>query len=190
MENTLFLDFRSMHCEEQLLSFHVYRVGGFLGDDKIIKAQDKITDMYYLKGSRGDTQWQFTLHADGPSGALICRVSSAYTGPPMICGLFPGPMLVNITSERRPIHMERRRGTPEGTQWFRGPDNREYHWRTRMHLWRNEMQCLDTEGEIMATYRATAMAISKDGELHIYPSGRFMTDLLVATSLAIRTPDH
>ena len=95
---------------------------------------------YYLKGSRGDTQWQFTLHADGPNGALICRVSSAYTGPPMTSDLFPGPILVNITSERRPIHIERRRGTPEGTQWFRGPDNREYHWRTRMHLWRNEMQ--------------------------------------------------
>lgn len=44
-EHTLSLDFRSMHSAEQLLSFHVYRVGGFLGDDKIIKAQDKITNM-------------------------------------------------------------------------------------------------------------------------------------------------
>lgn len=39
------LDFRFMYSAEQLLSFHVYRVGGFLGDNKIIKAQDKITDM-------------------------------------------------------------------------------------------------------------------------------------------------
>ena len=30
-------------------------------------------------------------------------------------------------------------------------------------------QCLDTKGDIVASYRATAMAISKDGELRIYP---------------------
>lgn len=59
-----------------------------------------------------------------------------------------------------------------------------------MRVWRNEMQvrsdgpkcimctsqiahpffqCLDAEGKPVATYRATAMAISKDGELRIYP---------------------
>lgn len=93
---------------------------------------------YYLKGSRGVTQWEFALHADGPNGALICRVSSGYIGPP-INGI-PGPMQVNIISRRRPISIERRRGTPEGTHWFRGPDDGEYHWRSSTHLWRNEMQ--------------------------------------------------
>lgn len=39
------LDLCSMHSAEQVLSFHVYRVGGFLGDNKIVKAQDKITVM-------------------------------------------------------------------------------------------------------------------------------------------------
>ncbi|KAF8448790.1 hypothetical protein L210DRAFT_3523131 [Boletus edulis BED1] len=179
-----------MRSAEQVLSLHVYRIGGFLGDDRIIKAQDKITDMYYLKGSRGDTQWQFTLHADGPNGAIICRVSSGYIGPPLICDVSPGSILVDITSERRPFHLERRRGTPEGTRWFRGPDDKDYHWRFSTHLWRDDMQCLNAEGEIMATYRATAMAISKDGELCIYPSGQFMINLLVATSLAMRTPNH
>lgn len=95
---------------------------------------------YYLKGSRGDTQWQFTLHADGPNGALICRVSSGYVGPPIIGEISLGPILVNITSERRPIHIERRRSTPECTQWFRAPDDREYHWRSSTHPWRNDMQ--------------------------------------------------
>lgn len=33
----------SMESAQQALSFHVYRVGGFLGDDKIVKAQDKVT---------------------------------------------------------------------------------------------------------------------------------------------------
>ncbi|KAF8141394.1 hypothetical protein EV363DRAFT_1307967 [Boletus edulis] len=166
-----------MRSAEQVLSLHVYRIGGFLGDDRIIKAQDKITDM---RGAEVTTQWQFTLHADGPNGAIICRVSSGYIGPPLICDVSPGSIL------RRPFHLERRRGTPEGTRWFRGPDDKDYHWRFSTHLWRDDMQCLNAEGEIMATYRATAMAISKDGEA----SGQFMINLLVATSLAMRTPNH
>lgn len=175
---------------EQPSSFHVYRIGGLLGDDKVVKARDKTTSLYYLKGSRDATQWKFSLHADGPDGALICRVCSAYVGPPTLCGLPPGPILITMVSERRSIPMERRRGTPEGTRWFRGPDHREYRWESNSHLWRNEMQCFDTQGEVVATYRTTAMAMSKDGELLIYPTGQFMIDLLVVTSLAIRTPNN
>ncbi|KIJ21040.1 hypothetical protein PAXINDRAFT_125668, partial [Paxillus involutus ATCC 200175] len=125
---------------EQPSSFHVYRIGGLLGDDKVVKARDKTTSLYYLKGSRDATQWKFSLHADGPDGALICRVCSAYVGPPTLCGLPPGPILITMVSERRSIPMERRRGTPEGTRWFRGPDHREYRWESNSHLWRNEMQ--------------------------------------------------
>ncbi|KAF9224132.1 hypothetical protein BS17DRAFT_780523 [Gyrodon lividus] len=125
---------------EQPLSLHVYRIGGLLGDDKIVKAEDKTTTLYYLKGSRDVTQWKFALHADGPDGALICRVCSAYVGPPTICGLPPGAIQITVASERRSISMERRRGTPDGTHWFRGPDAREYHWQSNSYLWRNEMQ--------------------------------------------------
>ena len=96
--------------------------------------------------------------------------------------------MVNFTSEQHSVSLEKRRGTPHGTQWFRGPDNMDYHWRCITHFWRNEMkvrllllqvnsftyqaffpQCLDTKGDVVATYRATTMALSKDGELRIYP---------------------
>ena len=72
-------------------------------------------------------------------------------------------MLVNITSERRPIHIERGgttcrrlRAVPKWILWKRS---------RAVSLF---FQCLDTEGEIVATYRATAMTISKDGELTRY----------------------
>lgn len=51
------------------------------------------------------------------------------------------------------------------------------------------MQCSDTKGVVVATYRITMMAVSKDGELRINPPGRFMVDFLVATALAMRTPN-
>ncbi|KIJ65431.1 hypothetical protein HYDPIDRAFT_87932 [Hydnomerulius pinastri MD-312] len=176
-----------MATAEPASSLHVYRIGGLLGDDKIVKAEDRSTSLYYLKGQRDDAQWQFALHAGGPDGALICRVHSAYTGPPLTP---PGPIVIIMTSERRPFRMERRRGMPESVYWFRGPDDKEYHWQSQCHLWRNEMQCLDAQGEVVATYRVTTMAMSKDGELRVNPSGQFMIDLLVATSLAMRTPNH
>ncbi|KAH7890956.1 hypothetical protein F5I97DRAFT_1923456 [Phlebopus sp. FC_14] len=170
-------------------SFHVYRLGGLIGDDKIVKAEDRTTNLYYLKNSRSANQWQFALHAEGPDGPLICRVTSPYVGP-LTLGSAPDPIVISMTADRRLVRMERRRGAFDGTHWFKGPDDNEYRWHPRSHLWRDEMRCLSAHGDVVATYRVTTMAVSKDGELRINPSGRFMDNLLVATCLAMRTPSH
>ncbi|KAG6334901.1 hypothetical protein ID866_4195 [Astraeus odoratus] len=92
-----------------------------------------------------------------------------------------------MTSEHRVVQLHRESG---GKRSFRGPDDRMYHWRSSSGLLRNEMVCVDAHGVVVATYRITMMAVSKDGELRINPPGQFMADLLVATALAIRTPSH
>ncbi|KAF9224130.1 hypothetical protein BS17DRAFT_830430 [Gyrodon lividus] len=164
-------------------------IGSLWNEDKIIKGENRITNRYYLKGTRDAAKWQFTLHAEAPNGALICHVKSPYVGPPMT-GTDPGPITIIMASERRPIHIRRRSGTSDGTYSFKGPDDRVYRWQSNSGLWRHKMKCLDPKNQVVATYRVTIMAVSKDGELCVNPSGQFMVDLLVATCLAIRTPDH
>ncbi|KIK12523.1 hypothetical protein PISMIDRAFT_18671 [Pisolithus microcarpus 441] len=77
-----------------------------------------------------------------------------------------------------------------GDRSFTGPDGKTYHWKSNAGLLRNEMQCSDMNGVVVATYRITMMAVSKDGELRINPLGQFMVDFLVATALAMRTPNY
>ncbi|KAF9233862.1 hypothetical protein BU15DRAFT_53384 [Melanogaster broomeanus] len=167
------------------LCFHVYRTGGLWGEDKIVKGEDRVTHRYYLKVTRNLARWQSTLHAEGPNGILVCDVKSPYVGPPM-APTDRGPTIISMASERRPIHISR---GPGGTCSFRGLDDEEYRWH---HICNPLLasQCLDQHNQVVASYRVTLMAISKDGELCVHPSGQFMVDLLVATCLAVRTPEH
>ncbi|KAI6164515.1 hypothetical protein EDD17DRAFT_1560786 [Pisolithus thermaeus] len=149
-------------------SFHVYRVGGLLGDDKVIKADDRTTLLYYLKGTRTSTQWQ--------TGIAVCHVSS-----PCLAQCTVGYAFGPIVQFQLPT---------SGDRSFKGPDGKTYHWKSNAGLLRSEMQCSDTKGVVVATYRITMMAVSKDGELRINPPGQFMVDFLVATALAMRTPNY
>ncbi|KAH7920903.1 hypothetical protein BV22DRAFT_1039262 [Leucogyrophana mollusca] len=170
------------------ISLHVYRRGGLLSDQRIVKAEDKVTMLYYTRCSRNSLQWKFALFADGPDGTLVCEVDSTYTGN-MPDGIGVNQIVVRMAPEKRPIPMQRRHGL-DGTHWFKGPDHKEYRWKSVSYRWKNDMQCLDNQNGVVATYRVTSLAVSKDGELCVYPSGQFMIDLLVATSLAMRTPNH
>jgi len=180
--------------ESRPLCFHIYRVGGFWGDDKIIKADDRRTPRYYLKSTRLITSWQFALHVGGePNGVPICHVKSPYLGPPMVA-TDPGPISITWTAraigtdnstdpltddERRErhhrqtetVHVHRQNGSlraPGGTYSFRGPDDEEHRWRLRPRSWGSKMECLDSRDRIVATYRITLFALSKDGELRIH----------------------
>ncbi|KIK91023.1 hypothetical protein PAXRUDRAFT_831188 [Paxillus rubicundulus Ve08.2h10] len=171
------------------LCFHIYRIGGLWAEDKIVKDEDRITNRYFLRGARSLANWQFTLHAGSSSGALVCRVNSPYIGPPLM-QTDPGPIIITMASERRPTYIHRESGATDGTHLFKGPDDKEYRWRPTSGLWRHKLQCLDPQNQVVATYRVTILAISKDGELCVNPRGHFMIDLLMATCLAMRTPDH
>lgn len=167
-------------------SFHVYRVGGLLGDDKVIKADDRTTLLYYLKGTRTSTQWQFTLCAGSQTGSAICHVSSPCLAQCTVA-YASGPIVITILSTPRQVQFQ----LPScGDRSFTGPDGKTYHWKSNAGLLRNEMQCSDMNGVVVATYRITMMAVSKDGELRINPLGQFMVDFLVATALAMRTPNY
>ncbi|KAI6149618.1 hypothetical protein BKA82DRAFT_4131374 [Pisolithus tinctorius] len=166
-------------------SFHVYRVGGLLGDDKVIKADDRATILYYLKGSRTSNQWQFGLHAGGQTGIAVCHVSSPCLAQ-CTTDYAPGHIVITMLSTPRQAQFQL---PSKGDRSFKGPDGRTYRWKSNAGLLRNEMQCSDTKGVVVATYRITMMAVSKDGELRINPPGRFMVDFLVATALAMRTPN-
>lgn len=167
-------------------SFHVYRVGGLLGDDKVIKADDRTTLLYYLKGTRTSTQWQFTLYAGSQAGIAVCHVSSPCLAQCAVGYAF-GPIVITIFSTPRQVQFQL---PTSGDRSFKGPDGQTYHWKSNAGLLRNEMQCSDTKGVVVATYRITMMAVSKDGELRINPPGQFMVDFLVATVLAMRTPNY
>jgi hypothetical protein len=98
--------------------------------------------------------------------------------------------MLSMTAIRQPVKMERKRGAFSGTIFFKGPDHKEYRWQTTARLFSAAMECLDAEDALIATYRVTSMSVTKDGVLMVQPSGKFMLDLLVATSLAMRTPNN
>ncbi|KAG0698174.1 hypothetical protein DFH29DRAFT_810710 [Suillus ampliporus] len=193
--------------KEQPTTLHIYNFGGVFGNRKIIKGEDKITTLYFMQNTRSSLHWTFDLHADGPDGPLLCRAQSSYNGPPLMHEVNHGPTL-SMTAVRRPVKMERKLGTFDGTVFFKGPDQKEYRWRTTarlfsavmevrtgfggiwQHLSRSSCQCLDAEDALIATYRVTSMSVTKDGVLVVQPPGKFMLDLLVATSLAMRTPNN
>ncbi|KAL4062528.1 hypothetical protein J3A83DRAFT_4381687 [Scleroderma citrinum] len=146
-------------------SFHVYRVGGLLGDDRVIKADDRTTILYYLKCSRTSTQWQFMLHAGSLTGILVCHVISAYLAHSTLSEA-PGPIALNMVTEHRQVQFKQ---ASRGRRSFKGPDDKLYYWKSSSGLLRNEMQCEDSQGVVVATYRVTMMALTKDGELRINP---------------------
>lgn len=177
--------------ERHPVSLHIYRNGGLLSDDKVVKDQQKTVVLYVVKGTRTDTSFALTIHVGSPDGPPACRVASTYGN--FNYGLYHSNSL-NVTifgTEERPGGWQTTLTSPsafDGTYWFRGPDRNEYRWRTTSLFWRNDLQCLDSRDSVVATYRVTTLAMHKDGELRVYPSGRFMIELLLATSLAMRTP--
>ncbi|KAG2345841.1 hypothetical protein BDR05DRAFT_879684 [Suillus weaverae] len=194
--------------KERPTTLHIYNFGSVFGNRKIIKGEDKITTLYYMQNTRSSMHWTFDLHAGGPDGPLLCRAQSSYNGPPLMDEVNHGPTILSMTAVRRPVKMERKRGAFNGTVFFKGPDHKEYRWQTTarlfsammevragagrvwQHLSRSFCQCLDAEDALIATYRVTSMSVTKDGVLVVQPSGKFMLDLLVATSLAMRTPSN
>jgi len=141
---------------------------------------------YYLRCSRTPSQWQFMLHAGSQTGVLVCHVISPYLGHSTLSNV-PGPFAINMAMEHRQVQLQRSSG---GKRSFRGPDDKLYHWRSSSGLLRSEMQvcsvatrtknlrpdvrilcrqCSDTQGVVVATYRVTMMALTKDGELRINP---------------------
>ncbi|KAF8555858.1 hypothetical protein OG21DRAFT_1507222 [Imleria badia] len=176
-----------MTAETRPLCLHVYRIGGIWGDDKIVRADDKKTPRYYLKGTRLAASWQFALHVGGPNGIVVCHVKSPYLGPPL-AETDPGPISITGSEwERQIVQVHRGKKSSGGAYLFRGPDDKEYRWRPISWLL---LECLDSQDQVVATYRITLFAISKDGELRIHQPAQSMGDLIVATCLAIRTPDH
>ncbi|KAN0088289.1 hypothetical protein V8E55_005346 [Tylopilus felleus] len=176
--------------ETRPLCLHVYRIGGIWGDDKIVRAEDKKTPRYYLKGTRYESRWQFSLHVGGPNGVVVCHVKSPYLGPPLLAS-DPGPITITIASEGLTVRV--RRGTKsssDDTYTFKGLDDKEYRWQPISRLLGNRLECLNAQDQVVATYRITLFAISKDGELRIHQPAMSMADLIVATCLAMRTPDH
>ncbi|KAG1808834.1 hypothetical protein EV424DRAFT_1317327 [Suillus variegatus] len=193
---------------EQPTTLHIYNFGSVFGNRKIIKGEDKTTTLYFMQNTRSSMHWTFDLHADGSDGPLLCRAQSSYNGPPLLDEVNHGPTILSMTGIRYPVKMERKRGAFNGTVFFEGPDHKEYRWQTTarlfsaamevrtgagqtsQHLSRSSRQCLDAEDALIATYRVTSMSVTKDGVLVVQPSGKFMLDLLVATSLAMRTPNN
>lgn len=178
------------NTSEQSTTLHIYNFGSVLGNRKIIKGEDKITTLYFMQNTRSSMYWTFDLHADGPDGPLLCRAQSSYHGPPLLGEVNHGHTILSMTAVRRPVKMERKRGAFNGTVFFNGPDHKEYRWQTSARLFSAMMECLNAEDALIATYRVTSMSVMKDGVLVVQPSGKFMLDLLVATSLAMRTPDN
>lgn len=176
--------------EERPTTLHIYNFGSVFGNRKIIKGEDKITTLYFMQNTRSSNHWTFDLHADGPDGPLLCRAQSSYNGPPLMGEVNHGPTMLSMTAIRQPVKMERKRGAFSGTIFFKGPDHKEYRWQTTARLFSAAMECLDAEDALIATYRVTSMSVTKDGVLMVQPSGKFMLDLLVATSLAMRTPNN
>ncbi|OAX36215.1 hypothetical protein K503DRAFT_695546 [Rhizopogon vinicolor AM-OR11-026] len=174
----------------RLTTLHIYNFGGIFSSRKIIKGEDKITILYFMRNTRSSLHWTFDLHADGPNGPVLCRAQSSYNGPPLMGDVNHGPVTLSMTAVRQPVKMERKRGAFNGTVFFKGPDQKEYRWQTTARLFSVVMECLDAEGAVIATYRVTSMSVTKDGVLIVQPSGKFMLDLLVATSLAMRTPNN
>jgi len=181
------------------VSLHVYRHGGLLSDDKIVKNSQKTAVLYFVKGTRTQSSFALTIHAGAPDdlGPPTCHVASTFNNTNY--GLHISTSL-NVTlfgtgTATRPDSARERWRTTlsspsafDATFWFRGPDHNEYRWRPSSLFWRNDLQCLDSRDSVVATYRVTTFAMRKDGELRVYPSGRFMLELLLATSLAMRTP--
>ncbi|KAG9313224.1 hypothetical protein JVU11DRAFT_6684 [Chiua virens] len=157
-----------MATEARPLCLHVYRIGGIWSDDKIIQEDDRKTPRYFLKGTRPANCWQFALHLGRPNGVPICHVKSPYLGPPMVA-TDPGPITITITGpERRTINMHRRSPDVKERYSFRGLDEEAYRWKQRSQLLGNIFECLNSQDQVVATYRITTFAISKDGELRIY----------------------
>lgn len=176
--------------KERPITLHVYNFGSMFGNRKIIKGEDKTTILYFMQNTRSSMHWTFDLHADGADGPLLCRAQSSYHGPPLLNEVNHGPTILSMTAVRQPVKMERKRGAFNGTVFFKGPDQKEYRWQTTARLFSAAMECLDAEGVLIATYRVTSMSVTKDGVLIVQPPGKFMLDLLVATSLAMRTPNN
>lgn len=127
----------------------------------------------------------------------MCHVKSPYLGPP-IMATDPGPISITIGPGRRTVEIHRGNRASNGTCTFRGLDDKEYRWRPARssRLWGNTMEvrardgscsmemmtegraclgfciaskkCLNAQDRVVATYRMTLFAISKDGELCIY----------------------
>ncbi|KAG1735930.1 uncharacterized protein EDB91DRAFT_1055920 [Suillus paluster] len=180
--------------KERPTTLHIYNFGSVFGNRKIIKGEDKTTTLYFMQNTRSSLHWTFDLHADGPDGPLLCRAQSSYNGPPLMDEVNHGPTTLSMTAVRRTVKMERKLGAFDGTVFFKGPDQKEYRWQTTARLFRylsrSSCQCLDAEDALIATYRITSMSVTKDGVLVVQPSGKSMLDLLVATSLAMRTPNN
>jgi len=171
------------------MCFHVYRIGGIWSDDRIVRADDRKTPRYFLKGTRLAGNWQFALHAGGPNGVVVCHVKSGYLGPPLLEAT-PGPINITIGSEGHTVLVDRGNKPTDVTYAFKGLDDQQYRWQPVSRLWGNTMECINSQDQVVATYRITLFAMSKDGELRIHQPVQSMTDLIVATCLAMRTPDH
>lgn len=141
---------------------------------------------YYLRCSRTSSQWQFMLYAGSQTGILVCNVISPYLGHSTLSNVL-GPFAINMVIEHRQVQLQQSSG---GRRCFRGPDDKLYQWRSSSGLLRGEMQvcsvttrtrnlqpdvralclqCSDTQGVVVATYRVTMIALTKDGELRINP---------------------
>jgi hypothetical protein len=143
---------------------------------------------YFMQNARSSLHWTFDLHADGPGGPLLCRAQSSYNGPPLMGEVKHGPATLSMTTVRKPVKMERKRGAFNGTVFFEGPDQKEYRWQTTARLFSVMMEvraaacricivafitflskCLDAEGAVIATYRVTSLSMTKDGVLIVQP---------------------
>ncbi|KAI9567081.1 hypothetical protein HD554DRAFT_1022262 [Boletus coccyginus] len=172
------------------LCLHVYRIGSIWGDDRIVRTDDRKTPRYYLKVTRYTANWQSALHVGGPNGFLICNIKSPYLGPPIRDVTDPSPISITIGLERHTVEVHHGKGFFDATYSFNGLDDKVYRWQPSSWSWGSKLKCTNSQDQVVATYRLTLFAISKDGELRIHEHVQFMADLLVATCLAIRTPDH
>ncbi|EGO22666.1 hypothetical protein SERLADRAFT_417034 [Serpula lacrymans var. lacrymans S7.9] len=178
---------------EEPTSFHIYRDGWFFSGDRFVKAADRSTILYHVKGVRTVSRWELALCAGGKDGPPVCRIRKTFTEfkySEYICD--DSPETLSVTNKDGwTTQLERRKGAFDETHWFQGPDNKEYRWMPmKSAILRSDLQCVDAQDSIVANFRVTIMAVSKDGELRIYPPGRFMAESLIATSLAIRTPEQ
>ncbi|GAA99642.1 uncharacterized protein L969DRAFT_94091 [Mixia osmundae IAM 14324] len=169
------------HAEDvgEYESFHVYRGRGALSwsKDDVVTFADKKTILFWIYFPRtfwGD--WQISVHAHNKQGPLVGTI----TRPLKFFKL--ASFTIDIQGYRtvlteiwsfRGLKLE-----------FAGPDGKLYVWQS-VGVFSCDLECIaKASKDLVATFRQSVLALTKDGELRIGRAAMHHRDLLLFTGIA------
>ncbi|KAM0745714.1 hypothetical protein T439DRAFT_330449 [Meredithblackwellia eburnea MCA 4105] len=156
-------------------SFHVYKAPGMFNKDDIITHDDKQVVQYHLSFPRTWGGWDLSLHRGSKDGPLVARIDKGSWSSEMRISMRDGWTTTLYKSSIFKWNFK-----------FGGMGGRTvYKWKSD-GMFNSGYTCFNTtNNDIIATWRSTTFALSKDGQLLVSKHYLGETELILTTALAL-----